>query len=169
MFDLIISCIVLSILYYLNKKSNVEIKNNENKQVTLRLNKFYLYFGYFSLIIGLIFSFMISINKNDLLFLIILLILFFGSGSLLVLFYKKHKVEIYDDKIEVFNLRGNKKTIFWTELSKVHFSFFKGTLILVDNNGEKINIHQHIVGFKTIIQIIKNKTIVNIDNVKQPY
>ena len=167
-FYLILTFLFIPILYFLNKKSNTEIKSDENEQLTLRLNKFYLYLGYLSLAIGLFSSVMIFTNENNLILSFSFLLIFGGPGMLLVFSYKNHRIIIYKDKIEVFNLLGNKKTIVWSELRKVDFSFFKGALILIDIKDEKINIHQHIVGFKTIIQKIKNQTTVNVEKIKLP-
>ncbi len=168
-FYLILSILSLFTLYRLNKKSKKEINNNDNKVVTLMMNKFYLYFGYLSISIGLISSIMIFSNERDLILSIIFIAIFGGTGLILVYLSKNHRISIYDTKIEVFNLFGNKKTILWSELSDVKFNFFKGTLVLVDNKNEKLNIHQHIVGFKTIIQKIKSQSNLNIDKIKLPF
>jgi hypothetical protein len=168
-FYLIVSILVGSILFILNKKSNIEINTIENELLILRLNKFYLYFGYFLLLIGLLFSVLVFTYQNDLILSSILLLIFGGTGFFLVFLYKKHRIIISNDQIEIYNLLGNKKSIIWSDLKEIDFSFLKGALVLTNSKDEKVNIHQHIVGFKTVIQKIKEHTTLNIEKVKLPY
>jgi hypothetical protein len=167
-FYLIISILILIFLFLINKSSNKEIEFNKNETVTFRMNKFYLYFGIIGLFIGLISSISIFLNERDFLLAITFFTMFSSSGLFLVLMYKNHQITTLENKIEIFNTIGKKKTIHWEEIKDVKFDFFKGNLTLKDGNGEKLKINQHIVGFKSIIQILKDKTKINFETIKLP-
>lgn len=165
----IISIFTFLLIYFLNKKSKVEVEVSKNEIINLRLNKFYLYFGYCSIALGLVSSILILSNERNLILSIVFLVIFSGAGIILVFLYKNHRILIYDSKIEVFNFLGNNKSINWSELKKVNFNSFKGVLVLMNRENEKLSIHQHIVGFKTIIQKIKTQSEVKIDHLKLPF
>jgi hypothetical protein len=165
----IISIFTFLLIYFLNKKSKKEVEVSKNEIINLRLNKFYLYFGYCSIALGLVSSILIFSNERNLILSIVFLLIFGGAGITLVYIYVNHRIIIYDTKIEVFNFLGKNKSINWSELKDVNFSLFKGVLVLMNKENEKLSIHQHIVGFKTIIQKIKTQSEVNIDHLKLPF
>lgn len=167
-FYLIISILILIVLFLLNKSSNKEIKYSQDEIVRFRMNRFYLYFGIVAIIIGFISSITIFLNNLDLLMGIIFFIALSSTGLFLVLIYKNHQIITFENKIEIFNTIGQKKTMLWEELEEVKFDFVKGNLVLLDRKGEKLKINQHIVGFKAIIQKIKNHTNINIEKIKLP-
>ena len=152
------SILISTIIYFVTKKSNIELEYSANDTLKLRMIKFYFYFGVFLSLLGIFAATMFIINESGFMASFIIL-LFFGSiGGLSILIYKNHRVIIYSDKIEVYNFLVKPKKIYWSELKESKFNFFTGTLILINNNNEKTHILQHIVGFKSIIEKIKQNT-----------
>jgi hypothetical protein len=157
------------ILSVLNKQSKKEINITQNETFIFRMNKFYLYFGWFLLLLGFKLAFVTENNESDLVFKILLLLLFGGSGLYIVIFYLNHRVTIDATKIEVYNFKGKSKSIHWTDLQSGKFRLIKGMLDLENQKGDVLSIHQHIIGFKTIIQQIERHSTVSFNNRKLPF
>jgi hypothetical protein len=77
---------------------------------------------------------------------------------LCVLFYRNHYLRFDNSKIEVRSLFGNTKTINWNEIKSANFNRLSGLITLKDESGQKIKMHQHIVGFATFISYLESKT-----------
>jgi hypothetical protein len=161
------------ILSVLNKQSKKEINITQNETFVFRMNKFYLYFGWLLLLLllllGFILAFVSENNESDLVFKILLLLLFGGSGLYIVIFYLNHRVTIDATKIEVYNFKGKSKSILWTDLQSGKFRLIKGMLDLENQQGNVLSIHQHIIVFKTIIQQIERHSTVTFNNRKLPF
>lgn len=157
------------ILSVLNKQSRKEVNTTQHETFTFRMNKFYLYFGWFLLLLGFILAFVIKNNENDFIAIMLLLLLFGGAGFYIVIFYLNHRVTIDANKIEVYNFRGKKKSILWSALQAGNFRHIKGMLELEDQQGNVIAIHQHIIGFKSIIQHIESHSTVTFNKRKLPF
>ena len=157
------------ILSVLNKQSRKEVNTTQHETFTFRMNKFYLYFGWFLLLLGFILAFVTKNNESDFIAIMLLLLLFGGAGFYIVIFYLNHRVTIDANKIEVYNFRGKKKSILWSALQAGNFRHIKGMLELEDQQGNVIAIHQHIIGFKSIIQHIESHSTVTCNKRKLPF
>lgn len=157
------------ILSVLNKQSKKEVNTAQHETFTFRMNKFYLYFGWFLLLLGIILAFVTKNNESDFVAIILLVLLFVGAGMYFVIFYLNHRVTIDATKIEVYNYRGKRKSMLWTALQAGNFRHIKGMFELEDQQGNVLAIHQHIIGFKSIIQHIESHSTVTCNKRKLPF
>jgi hypothetical protein len=161
-FYAIIGFTVTAALGYLNKAMGKHIDSNINGEFFLRMNKLYNIVGYIGLLIGLIVT--IGPVLTDQLDFVMYLLIFFaffiliGLGLLAVLFYRNHYIRFDNSKIEVRSPFAKTRIMKWDEIKKASFNPGSGFLILKDQHGQKIKIHQHIVGLGRFVSYLESKT-----------
>lgn len=167
-----ISLVVGLALAYLKKGASQSGGQTVNGLVVLKMNKLYGIIGIISIIFGFGFSLLpvLSNEYNSVMFLIVLimLLIFWGAGIPCWLYYKNHKLEFDGEKIIVKNVLGKEKTIQWSEINQITFSHFSSYLTIIDSKGEKIKIHQHIVGLSSFAKMIETKTSWKVKELKFP-
>lgn len=84
------------------------------------------------------------------------LLLCFGGVNTFLLF-KKHKIIYSNESIEQTSWLGKKVEIKWVEIINISFSPFASSL-KVQTRNEKILIHEHIKGYKMLLNLIEVKT-----------
>ncbi len=142
---------------YLNRGTKSQVVS-DNGQYFLRMNKFYGAISILSIFLGLLIAIMIIVTDEPLIVAIITLFIFLGLGIPLFLLYKNHYLKFNNELIEVKNYLGSLKSIQWIDVQDVSFNHFSSLLTISDKQGNKIKIHQHIVGFATFIKTMEDKT-----------
>jgi hypothetical protein len=164
----LVSIIVTLALRYARKGSEKNIVPTKNGQFYLRMNKLYGIMGIIGFFFGLFITVMIIITNSGLPFAIITLLIFLGTGLPCFIYYKNHCLKFNDKLIEVKNFFGREKRISWIEIQNISFNHFSGLLTILDNKGNKIKIHQHIVGLSSFLKMMKEKTNWTADKLRIP-
>lgn len=85
-------------------------------------------------------------------------LLFGGLGLLCVLYYRNHNVLFDNSMIEVQNRFGKTKITTWDKIKKVSFTPTTGLLTFIDSDGQKLKVHQHLVGISRLVGVLESKT-----------
>ena len=76
---------------------------------------------------------------------------------------------MFDDiKLEVSSPFGDKKSIFWNDITKAKFNHSSGLLTLTTKTGDKAKVHYHLVGFPRFVEQLENKTTWTAKQLKLP-
>ena len=144
---------------YLNKSKPEEI--NENK--VLEMPKLYFILSNILFAAFVLIEYVIFTNKDfefvlrqKVLFGAFGLFLCFGGVNTFLLF-KRHKIIYNNESIKQTSWLGRKVEIKWEEIIKISFSPLASSL-KVQSRNKKILIHEHIKGYKTLLNLIENKT-----------
>lgn len=153
---------VVLTLRYLNKSAGKSISSDENGQFTIRMHKLYNIAGIISLILCLVVTIGPMLTEEADLALYVMtffmFLLFGGLGLLCVLYYRNHYVLFDTTKIEVQSPFGKCKTTYWNRLVKATFNPASGLLTLIDSDGQKLKVHQHLVGLGKLVGMLESKT-----------
>lgn len=153
---------VAATLSYLNKATGKHVDSNENGEFLLRMNKLYNIVGYVGLGTGVIVTVgPFLTDKPDFamyVMIFLMFLIFIGLGLLSVLFYRNHYLRFDNSKIEVRSPFAKTRTIKWDEMKSASFNPGSGFLTLKDKNGQKIKVHQHIVGLGRFVSYLESKT-----------
>lgn len=79
-------------------------------------------------------------------------------GSLFLMWYNNHRVVFNDQEISCVNWTGKMTNLNWQDVESVSFSAFSGYLKLKDGHGKVMKMHMHLVGLKTLTDLIEQKT-----------
>jgi glucan phosphoethanolaminetransferase (alkaline phosphatase superfamily) len=158
----IIGIAVSTALAFLSKATGTSIATDESGLYNLRMNKFYGMMGLVGLVFGLLFLIFLpltaeQIDKGILTGIVLMLLIFWGTGIPCFMYYRNHKVSFDNNSIKTTNVYGKVKEIQWSDISDIRFNAFSGLLVLKTNN-ETIKVHQHLVGLLKFIEHIENKT-----------
>lgn len=159
------------LLRYLNKATGKIVKPNGIDQYFLRMNKFYDIAGYIAMclclffIIGSIIALDFELAVFVMVFFIVLI--FGGLGLLGVLLYRNHYLLFSSTKIEVRSVFGKTKITTWNKIKNVSFSQNSG-LITITDEGQKLKVHQHLVGLSKFVAYIEDKTEWTAERLKLP-
>lgn len=165
--------IAVSIAFaFLTKATAKSIAPNKNGLYNLSMNKLYGIMGFVGLIIGLLFLIFLPLTaeQNDsgiLTIIILMLLIFWGTGIPCLLYYRNHNVTFDDKSIKTTNVFGKLKEIQWSDVLEIKFQALTGLLVLKTNN-ETIKVHQHLVGLSKFIEHIEDKTKWNRKELKIP-
>jgi hypothetical protein len=115
-----------------------------------------------SLVIGLIVTIgPILTDKPDaamFVMMFLMFLIFIGLGLLCVLFYRNHYLRFDNSTIEVRSAFAKTKIINWEEIKSVSFNPSSGLITLKNQNGQKIKVHQHLIGLGRFISYLETKT-----------
>lgn len=149
------------VLTYLNKATTKEAVANERGTFLLRMHKLYYYLGILSLLIAVVFiivpPFVDNMDLPMISVMFIVLVIFGGIGLMCVLYFKNHYLAFNDFQVEVSNQFGKVKTVLWADFIKVKFNPTLGLLVLTSKTGEKVKIHQHLVGLTQFVKLLEAK------------
>ena len=160
------------LLVWLNNQANKKVRTIPNGMFELRLNKFYLYMGVFSILIGIAIVSLVFVSEDiiDLWILVSLCILLFvGLGLYSVLWYRNHYFLFDSKRIESVNLLGKKESLLWENVVSIKFKVLKGVLVFKNKNGLKVEAHQHLIGFGQLLEAIETHTHWEAKDFKIPY
>jgi hypothetical protein len=87
----------------------------------------------------------------------LLFILFAALSTLCFLWYRNHRVNFNAEIITAQSAYGKSHNILWKDVAVVKFRPFAGKMEITDAFGNKISVHQHLVGFSTFISALKEK------------
>ena len=152
---IVVSSIAISIsTYYLKKGNADEIQKNPDGNYVLSLPKMYKYTGILSILIVSVFmaGAILIQDKITVIMAILMFVLFGGLGIPCLLAYQNYRLEFNDKTITVFNWKGEKKEIFWSEIKEIKFSSLSG-YIKIYGNQDVLKINHHLQG----LDIFKNK------------
>lgn len=154
--------------------------NNRTKKETsgyliLKLPKFYGYIGVIGLagVIGvgasaleqLVYQGFPSIEL--MIAIVIMLIVFAGLGVLLILQTWVFEIRVNEQEIIQRSRMGKETSVQWTEVKDVKFSSLSLELAITDG-VKKVKCHQHSVGFEKLIEQIKLKVNLDIQQLRLP-
>ena len=126
------------------------------------MNKLYGIVGLVSILFGVFFIifFITTPDKSDggiVGGVLLMLLIFWGAGIPCLLYFKNHKVSFNEDSILVVNVFGKQKKVEWAKIADINFKALWG-LIVIDSEGEKVKIHQHMVGISKFIETLERNT-----------
>lgn len=156
----VITFIIISIvMYFLNKGAGKTIAPNKDGSTQLRMNKMIQFFGWGTMGLALFGSIMIIIEDASMyLFSAFMLFLFGGLAFIILAYYKNHQV-IFDDKsILVKNWRGKEGMIDWSNIAQIKYRSLSGYIVIKDQNDTTIKIHHQLVGLRSFIEKLEEKT-----------
>ncbi len=158
-------------LKYLNRATGKIVKPNGIDQYFLRMNKFYNIAGYIAMCICLVFIIgsIITLEFELAVFVMVffIVIIFGGLGLLGVLLYRNHYLLFSSTKIEVRSVFGKTKITTWNKIQNVSFSQNSG-LITITDDGQKLKVHQHLVGLSKFVAYMEDKTEWTAERLKLP-
>ena len=161
-FYAIVGMTVAATLSYLNKATGKHVDSNEKGEFLLKMHKLYKIVGYVSLVIGLIVTIgPILTDKPDaaiFIMMFLMFLIFIGLGLLCVLFYRNHYLRFDNSTIEVRSAFAKTKIINWEEIKSVSFNPSSGLITLKNQHGQKIKVHQHLIGLGRFISYLETKT-----------
>ncbi len=169
----IITGVTLFVLGYLSKFARLEAPKDKLGRTQLRMPKFYLYFGYFSVLVGVIIlgAFLFEEEAQDTSTIVLLIIVFLqmaGAGIGCMVSYKKHVAYFDEDQIQSTRIFGQTEQVKWKELRKISFSPLSSMIKLEDENGRVVMLHQHLVGVKAVLDRVKTLKL-KVGRVKIPH
>ena len=166
----LIGAAVAGVMTYLNKSSIKEVEPSEDGITVLRMNKFYQYIGWGAVCIGVL-SCVIPLfypEEEDIyLFGIFALSLFGGLGAAFVLYGRNHWLEFNDESITVQNWKGKAETVAWNDIKDVRFNTISG-YVKISGPKKTLNIHMHLVGLRTFLNKMEEKTEWKVSELKLP-
>ena len=158
-------------LKYLNRATGKIVKPNGINQYFLRMNKFYNIAGYIAMCICLVFIIgsIITLEFELAVFVMVffIVIIFGGLGLLGILLYRNHYLLFSSTKIEVRSVFGKTKITTWNKIQNVSFSQNSG-LITITDDGQKLKVHQHLVGLSKFVAYMEDKTEWTAERLKLP-
>ncbi len=158
-------------LKYLNRATGKIVKPNGIDQYFLRMNKFYNIAGYIAMCICLVFIIgsIITLEFELAVFVMVffIVIIFGGLGLLGILLYRNHYLLFSSTKIEVRSVFGKTKITTWNKIQNVSFSQNSG-LITITDDGQKLKVHQHLVGLSKFVAYMEDKTEWTAERLKLP-
>ena len=156
----LIGILVPLVMSVLNRSARKKVEAVDGTVISLRLNKFYLIASLAMIGIALIFSFFILTDETET-DPITLLVFIWLFSLLLILpplfWYTNHRVNFDEEQIFSSNWSGRKTTIEWQEISEAKFNAMAGYLVL-KGNGKTAKVHQHLVGLKSLTDMMEKKT-----------
>ncbi|MFM7007213.1 MAG: hypothetical protein ACKOWX_08160 [Flavobacteriales bacterium] len=168
LFYFIISIIVGATLLMLNKQTNIALPEIVNGHVFLRLHKFYFFMGFSVFLIGVLIAIMICFTSFEYFLAAGILMIFSVLGLPLALLNKKHWVKLDAEVLKVSNLVQKPIAFKWEEISSVKYNIFAGALKVTDIYGQKAYVHLHVVGFKTFMEMLKERTQLDLSKINLP-
>lgn len=168
LFYFTISIIVGATLLILNKQTNIALPEIVNGHVFLRLHKFYFYMGFGVFLIGVFIAIMICFTSFEYFLAAGIFIIFSVLGLPLALLYKKHWVKLDAESLEISNLVQKSRTFKWEEINAVNYHIVAGALKITDIHAQKAYVHMHVVGFKTFMEMLKERTQLDLSKIKLP-
>lgn len=158
----IIGIAVSTALSFITKATGKSVDIVESGQFNLRMNKLYGIMGIIGLVFGLLFLIFLPLTTepNDSgiwLAVILMLLIFWGTGIPCLMYYRNHRVTFDDNSIVATSLYGKIKEIKWTDIEDIRFKSMSGLLILTTKD-DKLKVHQHLVGLSKLIEFVENKT-----------
>jgi len=147
------------LLLYADYKSRKKLNQNIHGQFSLKLNASYKWVGFACCLIG---SFLLNAaisNWNEEIYLMasFAVLMFFGIGILLLIWYYNYELVFDEKRITATNWKQNKKTIHWMEVEKVEFNATLGYLKLYSKNIKMV-VFEHSVGFVEFLRNLESKT-----------
>lgn len=135
---------------------------NETGKLELSVNKLYGLSGAISLIVGLIVLILfVTSDGSQMKSMLSIVALFFGLGVILVSYFINTSALISNEELIYVNMTKKVKKIKWHEIEKVTFNKNSQELILT-TKADKIKFHSHLIGFGSLVEIIKMKLDKNI-------
>ncbi len=156
----LIGALVSLAIRLMNRSPEKLIESTDGEAITLRLNRFYQISGIITIGIGGLFSFFILTDEtetNPLIVLIFVWIFCLMLALPVLLWYMNHRVTFDEETVTSWDWRGRKTSIAWQEITEVKFNALAGS-IMIKGNGEVAKAHQHLVGLKSLLQMLVKKT-----------
>jgi len=158
----IIGIAISTVLALLVKATRKSVEPDANGKFILRMNKLYGIVGMLSMVFGILFLTFFPLtpefNSGELfLTLVLMLLIFWGTGIPCLMYYQNHRVIFNEDSIMVSNYYGKIKEINWSNITDIKFKPFLGVLVLSTTDAQ-VKVHQHLVGLSKFIEYIENKT-----------
>jgi hypothetical protein len=169
----IIAAVTTITLRYVNKATNKNISTDVTRKYSLRIHRLYQIIGYAGLALCLILLigplFMPEeMNIASYIILLCCYLIFGGLGLLCTRYYNNHLVIFDDALIQVLSVSGVVKFMKWEDINTARFNAFTGLITISDQVGNKIKIHQHLVGLTKFLNLLKAKTGLTAEKIKLP-
>lgn len=141
-------------------------------QFRLRMHWLYCATGYMSLLTGLVMLIVLTVTEKPETGLYIMAIVFFlvfgAAGTWGILFFRNYNVRFDSTQFEVKGSLGRVKKANWNEVQNIKFNTVTGYLTLLDIHGQKLKIHQHLVGFDRFVAFMEGHTRWTANQLKLP-
>ena len=154
--NVLIYAIVGAFVAYFAWKAKEPATPNEHGEVVMKLPAMYLYMGWGSLILGVVFLAPFVIFDSKDMALMGVGLGFVVIGGLLVLAGRNIQTTFTNDSIMGVSWLGKKSALRWEDVQKVGFGTFSLYLTL-RGGGKKVRVHLHQVGFGNLIKMVKRK------------
>lgn len=130
---------------------------NETGKLELSVNKLYGLCGVISLILGVIVLILFAISDgSQMKSMLSITALFIGLGAVLVGYFMNTSAVISHDELTYVGMTKKIKKLKWHEIEKVTFNKNSQELILT-SKADKIKFHSHLIGFGSLVEIIRTK------------
>ncbi|MEO1629025.1 MAG: hypothetical protein AAFV25_28025 [Bacteroidota bacterium] len=148
------------VMYYLGRAANQRLEGNPKLGMNLRMHRMYAAIGWVVVVFGLVISILCLVDDpdNNRWIAFFLLAIIGGLGGICLLFYYNHRLDFDKERIGVVSWTGSRKELHWEQVTNIRFNGFAGYLILEDKGGTRIKISQHMVGLRTFVDLIEEKT-----------
>ena len=87
-----------------------------------------------------------------------ILFLFGGLALIILAYYKNHQVIFDEESILVKTWRGKGGTINWNNIAQVKYRALSGYIVIKDKNETTLKIHHQLVGLRSFIEMLEEKT-----------
>lgn len=158
------------LMLYLNKASGRTIEAVEGVY-QLRIHKLYQFIGIVSSVIGSVLL-VLPLIYDGLAALPVALgmfLLFTGLGVPCILWYRNHHLIYNPEKISSKSWLGKSSEIYWKDIKNISFNSLSGLLLIEDARGTKVKAHQHLVGLKSFVEFMEQKTNMTARELKLPF
>lgn len=151
---------ILGGFYFLGKQAGKSVLADTDGFVVLRLSKFYQYFSWLMFAMGAGISLIIIGETESAVIFIILFssILLIAMGTIFLMWYNNHREIFSDQEISCFSWTGKLSHLDWEKVESVSFNAFSGYLKLKGERGKVLKMHMHLVGLKTLAEMVEKKT-----------
>lgn len=169
---IIVAAITIPVYVLLARKANTEVKGDNVKTITLKMHIAYKYVGLLGIIAGLVAAVMclIEVDEGEKLIAATVFLLFFEPlGITCYLWWRNHSVIISDESIQATSVYGKITKLNWTDINSISFGGTSGLLTFKDESDTIVKSHQHLVGFKHVIDSLNSKTEWDSKKLRLPY
>ncbi len=155
----IIGVVVSLVMLFINRAASKQVEANPEGQRVLKPNALYMVVGWMGIALGF-FSIVVMVmywEREVLAPAILLALLMGGGGYSLLLYYRNHRLAFDDEMIMITGWTGKRTEIRWVDINNIKYNLLSG-YVKIYGLGQKANIHFQMVGLKSFLDMMEQKT-----------
>ncbi len=155
----LIGIVVSLFMNYLNKAASKPLEVEEEGRYVLKMHKLYQWIGWLSIALGLVALIsMVLLFDIEMAIIGVAMFLLFGVlGWLCLMSYNRHKVVFDEHQMTISSWQGKVLFFAWDEISDIKFNPISGYIKVYGPQGIG-KIHMHMLGLKSFVHMMEQKT-----------